>query len=213
MTANMKGRHTGIYKNYLCSRWLVSLAWVLSSTSAIADYQTGLDAYQAGDFNTAIEEWQNVVESPPGKVDQATRAESLYAIGMLFWLGQGVQQDSIESASWLKLAAELDHAGAQTKLAFLYSTGQGVRQSDFLALKWWRMAADQDDADAQYNLGVLFRDGIGVEADAAESLRWFRQAAANGDAVSAGVIAHYEQTGSLLTSEGALLVPTETSDR
>jgi len=172
-----------------------------------ADYQSALNAYQTGDYPTAMVLWQQIAESPAGTVDQATRAESLYAIGMLFWLGQGVQQDTIESASWMRLAAELHHPGAQNKLAYLYSTGQGVRQSHFEALKWWQMAANQGDADAQYNLGVIYRDGVGVEPNANESLKWFREAAANGDLLSVSVIENYQQTGSMLAIDGSRLVP------
>jgi TPR repeat protein len=170
---------------------------ILMCQGVLGDYQAGLDAYERGDFDRAIVEWQDVVESPPGTVAPAVRAETLYAIGMLFWLGQGVQQDTRESASWLKLAAEMNHAGAQVKLGFLYSKGQGVRQSDFEALKWFQMAANQGDADAQYNLAVLYRDGLGVDPDSEKALMWFREAAANGDAVSAGVVAQYESTGQM----------------
>jgi septal ring-binding cell division protein DamX len=166
----------------------------LLSPALVADYQAGLDAYLAGDFDTAISEWQTVVESPQGTVPDAVRAETLYAIGMLFWTGQGVQQDTIEAASWLNLAARMGHPGAQNKMAFLYSSGQGVMQSDFKALKWWQLAANQGDADAQYNLGVAFRDGLGVEPDPEKSMMWFREAAANGDPVSAGIIAEFEMT-------------------
>jgi hypothetical protein len=179
---------------------------IITTTSQIqADYQSGLEAYQNGDFTTAIAEWKEEIETPLGTADPATRAETLYAIGMLFWLGQGVQQDTIESASWLELAAEMYHHDAQTKLAYLYSTGQGVRQSNFEALKWWQMAANQGNADAQYNLGVLYRDGVGVEPNGNESLKWFREAHSNGDTVSAGVIENYEQTGTLLTIHGTRL--------
>jgi len=173
---------------------MLTLVLVLGLTGpvAAADYQAGLDAYLAGDFEQAISEWQDVVESPPGAVPDAVRAETLYAIGMLFWMGQGVQQDSYEAASWLLLAAEMGHPGAQNKLAFLYSSGQGVRQSDFEALKWWQAAANQGDADAQYNLGVAFRDGLGVTPNPRTSLQWFREAASNGDPVSAGIVAQAE---------------------
>ncbi len=166
---------------------LASCLWFASPLSS--DYQHGLDAYMAGDFDTALSEWQAVVESPPGTVPPAVQAETLYAIGMMFWLGQGVEQDTRESASWLHLAAGMNHAGAQNKLGFLYSSGQGVRQSDFEAFKFWRMAARQGDMDAQYNLGVMYRDGLGVEPDPQESMKWFREAASNGDPVSAGIIA------------------------
>ena len=75
------------------------------------------------------------MESPPGTVPDAVRAETLYAIGMLFWMGQGVQQDSYEAASWLHLAAEMNHPGAQNKLGFLYSSGQGVQAKRFRGLQ------------------------------------------------------------------------------
>lgn len=159
------------------------------SFSAYADYQAGLDAYMEGDFATAVIEWQAVVESPPGSVPDPIRAETLYAIGMLFWMGQGVEQDVYESASWMHLAAEMNHPGAQNKLGFLYSIGQGVKQSDFEAFKWWQLAANQGDPDAQYNLGVMYRDGLGVEPDPEESMKWFREAASNGDPVSLGIVA------------------------
>jgi len=168
------------------------LTGLLIALNAFPDYQIGLDAYQRGDFDMAILEWRAVAESPPGTVGPAVRAETLYAIGMLYWMGQGVLQDTRESAQWLALAAELNHAGAQAKLGFLYRAGQGVPQSDFEALKWFRMAASQGDADAQYNLGVMYRDGLGVVADADESMQWFRTAAASGDPVSADIVARHD---------------------
>lgn len=178
---------------------LFTLALWLCSPALIADYQAGLDAYLAGDYETAIAQWQAVVEAPPGTVPQAVHAETLYAIGMLFWTGQGVQTDNIEAASWLLLAAEMGHPDAQNKLAFLYSVGQGVKQNDFAALKWWQMAASQGDADAQYNLGVAFRDGLGVTPNAEKSMMWFRESASNGDAVSAGIVAAQPQADAAQT--------------
>jgi hypothetical protein len=170
------------------------LQWFLICLPCLvyADYQAGLDAYMEGDYGAAIAEWQAVVEGPPGSVPPAVHAETLYAIGMLFWLGQGVQQDSYEAASWLHLAAGMNHPGAQNKLGFLYSAGQGVKQSDFEAFKWWQLAANQGDADAQYNLGVMYRDSLGVEPNPEESMNWFREAAANGDPVSIGIVEQYE---------------------
>ena len=197
MNVGARLRARGLIERIARKRAPTGVVLFLVSMSVLGDYQAGLDAYEVGDFDRAIVEWQDVVESPPGTVAPVVRAETLYAIGMLFWLGQVVQQDTRESASWLKLAAEMNHAGAQTKLGFLYSKGQGVRQSDFEALKWFQMAANQGDADAQYNLAVLYRDGLGVEPDPEQSLMWFREAAANGDAVSAGIVAQYESAGQM----------------
>ena len=162
---------------------------VLLLTSATqADYQTGLDAYQQGDFEKAHYEWIKVAVSKEGEAHPAVRAESEYALGMLYWLGQGVEQDTSAAAVWLREAAELDHAGAQSKLGYLYLSGEGVPHNDFEALKWLQMAAYKNDADAQYNLGIMYRDGMGVDPDPGQSMYWFRQAADNGDPVSAGIV-------------------------
>jgi len=160
-----------------------------------ADYDAALDAYQSGDYDQAYVEWLKVASSPPESVPPEIMAESCYALGMLFWVGQGVVQDTAASAHWLLRAAELGHPGAQTKLGFLYGAGQGVQQSDFEALKWTHMAANQGDVDAQYNLAVMYRDGQGVVADPELALKWFREAANNGDQVSADVVANYEKYG------------------
>jgi len=174
----------------------------LLAVSALADYQAGLDAYQSGDYDRAFKEWIAILESNPNEVDPDMRAETCYALGMLYWVGQGVPQNSERSAYWLKQAAELNHLGAQTKLGFLYSTGDGVPQSHFEAFKWFQMAANQGDPDAQYNLGVYYREGLGVKADGTEALKWFRKAAANGDAESATIVAQYE-AGVPVTGERA----------
>jgi len=194
---------------------VVLICSALLTTTTQADYQAGLDAYKSGDYDRAFREWIAVADSAPNDVHPDVRAETYYALGMLYWVGQGVPQDTERSAHWLKQAAELNHAGAQTKLGYLYSTGQGVPQSNYEAFKWLQMAASQGDADAQYNLGVFYREGLGVEANGTEALKWFRMAAANGDAESAAIVAQYEAglpvtgisdtAGSVHTSQAAVV--------
>ena len=122
---------------------MVALTFGLLSYSVRADYQEGLDAYQKGDYDKALGEWLEVTRSPPEQVPPGIRAETFYAIAMLYWIGQGVPQDTAIAARWLQQAAEMHHAGAQTKLGYLCSSGQGVPQSDFEAFKWFQMAAWQ----------------------------------------------------------------------
>jgi hypothetical protein len=167
---------------------------------ASADYQSGLDAYLQGNYELALSEWQKVITSLPADVHPNERAETYYSVAMLFWIGQGVVQDISTSAGFLRQAAELNHAGSQSKLGYLFLIGQGVPVNSFEAGKWLEMAARQGDADAQYNLAVMYRDGIGVEANAELALQWFKEAAAQGDPVSADVIAEYEKRGLLETA-------------
>ncbi len=185
-----------------CLKFL-ALAGLLVNGIAFADYQSGVAAYQRGQFDVALEEWSRVLNSPPDVVHPAELAETLYAVAMLFWIGQGVEQDTARSAELLQQAAELNHPGAQSKLGYLYLIGQGVPQSHSEAGKWLEMAAQQGDPDAQYNLGVIYRDGLGTEVDTGKSLRWFREAAANGDAYSAQVVAAFEREGALQQNAGA----------
>ena len=166
----------------------LALLLTLIAPMTVADYQKGLEAYQAGNYDVAYYEWINVATGNEKETHPAIRAESQYALAMLYWLGQGVSQDTSAAAVWLQEAAEINHAGAQTKLGFLYLQGDGVPQSNYEAFKWFQMAASQDDADAQYNLGVMYRDGLGVSANRKQSQYWFSKAAANGDAVSAGLL-------------------------
>ncbi len=165
-----------------------------------ADYQSGLEAYQSGNYDLAFSEWIAVAVSNEQETHPAVRAEAQYAIGMMYWMGQGVTQDSSAAANWMRESAKLGHAGAQLKLGFLYLSGTGVKQSEFEAFKWLQMSANQGNADAQYNLGVMYRDGLGVEANADRALQWFHEAAAKGDEVSAGIIAEYEKTGKLISA-------------
>ena len=133
----------------------LAIFFIFTSIPAFADYQTGLDAYNVHDYTTALSEWKQVASQPPEQENLAIYRESLYAIGMLYWQGEGVAQDYGVSAVWLKQAADINHPGAQTKLGYLYTTGQGVPQNYAEAHKWFEMAAAQGDPDAQNNLAIL----------------------------------------------------------
>ena len=136
-----------------------SYAFLLLCTAAHADYQTGLNAYVDGDFERAMAEWKAEVNQPGEPENLAIYRETLYAIGMLSWPGEGVEQDYTISAVWLKQAADINHPGAQNKLGYLHSTGQGLPQNYREARRYFEMAAAQGDPDATHNLDLLFRAG------------------------------------------------------
>jgi len=134
---------------------------ILAVASLQADYQVGLDAYHAGDYDTALAEWTAEVNQPAPPANLAVYREALYAIAILYWQGKGVAQDYAKSAVWLKQAADINHPDAQVKLGYLYSTGQGVPQNYQEARRWLQMAAVQGDRDAAHNLDILDREGLG----------------------------------------------------
>jgi hypothetical protein len=137
--------------------------------TAQADYQTGLDAYEAGDYEKAMAEWKEEVNRPRVPTNLAVYREALYAIGMLYWQGEGVAQDYTAAAVWLKQAADINHPDAQNKLGYLYSTGQGVPQNYQQARHWFEMAAAQGNPDARHNLDLMSERGLFAEPEVAAS--------------------------------------------
>jgi hypothetical protein len=137
-------------------RQAVALILCFLVTPVSAEYQAGLDAYRAGDFATAMAEWKDAVSEEPDRENLGVYRESLYAIAMLYWQGEGVERDYGISAVWLKQAADINHPGAQTKLGYLYVQGEGVPQNYGEAVKWFQLAANQGDPDARHNLDVLY---------------------------------------------------------
>ncbi len=99
----------------------------------MSSYQKGCDAYERGDYDTALKEFRPLA-------DQGI-AVAQYNLGLMYHKGQGVPQDYQEAAQWCRLAAEQGHAGAQVLLGTMYHLGQGVPRDDVLAHMWVTLAA------------------------------------------------------------------------
>jgi TPR repeat protein len=165
-------------------RWVTSYppyVLLLISQTLSADYQTGLDEYQLGNYKTAMYEWREVIAAPAGSIPPATIAETNYAIGMLYMLGQGVKKDYYKARDWLEKAAEQNHGGAQGKLGYLYSQGLSVQRNYETAFEWFKKAAKQGDVDGQYNLGIFYLNGWGTEKDTTMAAQYLAAASAHGD--------------------------------
>ena len=115
---------------------------------AWADAQGAVDAFQRGDYETALREFRALAE------EGNARAE--YNIGLMYDLGTGVEQDRAEAAIWYRKAATQAHVKAQFNLGFLYANGDGVSQELVLAYKWLELAAIQGHPEAPEQ-----RDAVG----------------------------------------------------
>ncbi len=98
-----------------------------------ADFQKGLDAYESGDFATALREWTPLAEQG----DALTQ----YNLGQMYRTGQGVPQDYKTAVKWYRLAAEQGHASAHYNLGVRYHKGNGVIQDNVYAKMWGVIAA------------------------------------------------------------------------
>jgi TPR repeat protein len=117
-----------------------SLFWFLNlslCTAYAADFAAGLDAYQKGDYVTAIKEWRPLA-------DQGV-AEAQFNVGLMYVDGQGVPMDFAQAVSWFEKAAEQDYGKAQLNLGAMYGVGKGVKRDYVQAYKWLNICAAKGD--------------------------------------------------------------------
>ncbi len=146
---------------------------LLSPSSWGADIEKGQAAYNSGDYQTAITEWQPLAE--------AGHAAGQFGMGLLYANGFGVSLDDAQALKWYQLAAEQNHADAQSNIAIMYANGWGVPQSDEEAFKWYSLAADQGVTAAQIAVAKMYSGGYGAAQDNLQALKWFGIASELGD--------------------------------
>ena len=208
-----------------------SILIVIPTASASQDFNVGIRAAQAGDFETAVNEWLPLAEQGDvqaqyylgllygdgfGMAQDYQEAmlwynlaagqgspDAQYAIGRLYYNGKGVPQDFGEAAQWYTTAAEQGSGAAQYMLGLLYATGQGVSKDSVVAMKWYRLAAAQGIAPAQNNVGVMHLNGEGTPKDFQTAHMWIQIAGQNGLDAAGGILTDIEKRMTLADIEAA----------
>ncbi len=105
---------------------VVGLVFMLASP-VLADFQAGLDAYERGDYHTAMKEWRPLANQGD--------ASAQYHLGVLYERAQGIPRDYQEALRLHRLAAEQGHAQAQFDLGRMYADSPGVSRDGQEALR------------------------------------------------------------------------------
>jgi TPR repeat protein len=150
-----------------------ALLFLISTTASPADLESAQAAYDIGDYETALANWQELADE--GVVD------AQFGLGLLYSSGYGVPLDDNMALKWYTMAAESGHAQAQCNLGVMYANGWGVTQSDQDALDWYLMAAEQGLTQAQIAVANLYFSGHRIEGDKVEARKWLAIAAILGD--------------------------------
>ena len=87
------------------------------STATIDD---ALDAYEAGDYPTALRNFQRLANEGNLKAQKI--------LGFIYHVGRGVPQNYAEALKWYRKAADQGYVDAQNSLGRMYESGHGVRQ-------------------------------------------------------------------------------------
>ncbi|MEM7121717.1 MAG: SPOR domain-containing protein [Pseudomonadota bacterium] len=165
----------------------VVLAGVLALSTAHADFEAGMRAYDAGDYAAAIAEWQPLAEQG--------NLEAQFGMGIIYENGRGIGRDYTEAAKWYAAAAEGGHPGAQFNLGNIYQQGLGVPKDASRAVYWWTLSAAQGLSDAQLNLGIAYHRGDGVARDQDLAFSWFQRAAEAGNPMGQFSAGYAYETG------------------
>lgn len=72
----------------LAAMWLA-----LSAATKAQDYNAGLEAYRAGDYETALAEWRPLAEQG--------NADAQFGLGLMYRNGKGIPQNDADAMVWL----------------------------------------------------------------------------------------------------------------
>jgi hypothetical protein len=129
----------------------------LTSARAL-DFETGLKAFDSGDYAVAFENWWAMA--------QRGDAKSQASLGFLYYAGKGVHRDDSKSLQWFRRAAEAGQPTAQFFLGLHYYYGRGVPRDLARAYSWCDIALTNGYSDSLY-----CRDAVELEMSAADKRR------------------------------------------
>jgi hypothetical protein len=148
-----------------------ALLLYLCAAPALADFEAGWDAYQRGDYRTALLELT-------AASDQDARAA--LALARMHLRGEGVARDTQQALMWLRRAGDLGDLEAQFEIGNAYASGRDAPLDLREAVVWYARAAEQGHAGAQFALGALYARGEGIAPDLNQARYWIGRAAAAG---------------------------------
>ena len=118
----------------------LALSIVCLVAPAWADFQSGMEAYNRGDFKIALREWQPLAEQGD--------ARAQFYFGLLYENGDGVPLDYTKARQWYEKAAAQGDAKAQLYLGLQSSFGQGGPMDVVDAYMWYSLAAGNGNVHA-----------------------------------------------------------------
>jgi uncharacterized protein len=126
---------------------VLSIALFIPGMIYANDFQDGLDAIYATDYEKALEKLMPLAETG--------HATAQYNIGVMHEWGNGTPKNNSKALKWYKLSAELSNKDAQNNLGALYSKGEGTDQDFVEALKWFIISAQNGSEGGQKNIRIV----------------------------------------------------------
>lgn len=118
---------------------------------AVDFYNAGMNAYDGRRFEEAFEWFIKGTDDP----------KCAYALGTLYYNGQGVERNFKLSTEYYSRAAEAGILPAQVSAGFAYANAMGVPEDFDKAAYYLKMAVAQGEPAAKVTLGEIYAKGFG----------------------------------------------------
>lgn len=173
--------------------------FVGAGPAAAQDIQSGIAAWQAGDYAAAVAIWRPLADRGD--------ADAQFNIGQAYRLGRGLPQNLNLAEQWFERAARQRHEQAGASLGLLLFQNGRARE----AMPWLQAAAQRGDPRAQYVFGTALFNGDVVRRDLPRAYALMKTAASQGFPQAQAQLAEMEsqlspedrQRGDALASEMA----------
>lgn len=139
-------------------------------------------------------EWFEYGLARPG----TQRENALFMLGMMYFKGDGVDQDLNKALELWHKAADKEHPASMGLLGRAYMEGKmGCEKDVASGLSLLEKAANKGNTPSSVYLGNIYAKGRGVAQDMERAMRWYEQAASAGDAHSQYIVglAYLEGSG------------------
>ena len=152
------------YMTTLLNTILLTVAVLLGSSQAglAQDWGRGNEAYESGDYATALKEFRPLAEQGhPG----AQRS-----LGYMYGNGKGVVVDYIAALKWYRKSAEQGNAAGQGSLGYVYEKGEGVPIDKVYAYMWFDIASRNGSDRAKARRDNLVKGMTSLQLEEAKIL-------------------------------------------
>nr|WP_219895117.1 SPOR domain-containing protein [Aquisediminimonas profunda] len=150
-------------------RWLLcGVVTLLLAGPALADVKAGTDAWNRGDYATAVKEWRQPAING--------NAEAQFNMGQAYKLGRGVPADPKQAGDWFLKAAQQGNIQAEDNYGIILFQ-YGDRQK---AYPYLQKSAARGEPRAQYLVGTALFNGDFGQKDWPRAYALMTRAAAAG---------------------------------
>ncbi|WP_422058024.1 SPOR domain-containing protein [Sphingomonas sp.] len=155
-------------KHIIWAAAAVGAMLVCAPVLAQADVKAGVEAWQRGDYRTAVAQWRGPAV--------AGDADAQFNMGQAYKFGRGVPADLAQAEEWYRKAALQGHPQAEENYGLaLFENGKRLQ-----AAEWLEKAAARGAPRAQYVLGTMLFNGDAVTKDWVRAYALIVRAAAQG---------------------------------